>query len=497
MTRHHMPKAMLQATSLVILYGLGLTAHFHSHAGESSGKLPEGWLATQTGAGQSAWHLVTDSATPAMIIEQSGTADYPLCLRTNVSLRDGYVEVRFQPLAGVKDQAGGVVWRARDASNYYICRANALETNVVLYKVVNGKRSALDIVGRTGGYGASVPVRGQDWNHLRVEFSGPTNHVTFNGTHLFDVVDSTFADAGMVGLWTKADSVTRFTDFQAGEFVPGRYRHIEIAGVHNSFRVTDKVFSGSQPEGDVAFEALAKLGVKTIISVDGSKPDIEAARKHGLRYIHLPFGYDGIPTNRVVELTKAVESQTGPVFVHCHHGLHRGPAAVAVICEATQNWTPTQAEAWMHEAGTAADYAGLYRAAATFQKPTPAQLAAIKELPEVTKTSSLVEAMVVIDEHFSRLKLTQKAGWKTPPGHSDITPEHEALQLWEQLREIARTDDTAKRPQDYRTKLSASEKAAESLRLALKSPDAPVAIEAAFAKVGPSCSACHKQYRNQ
>lgn len=125
MTRHHMPKAMLQATSLVLLYGLGLTAHFHSHAGESSGKLPEGWLATQTGAGQSAWHLVTDSATPAMIIEQSGTADYPLCLRTNVSLRDGYVEVRFQPLAGVKDQAGGVVWRARDASNYYICRANA------------------------------------------------------------------------------------------------------------------------------------------------------------------------------------------------------------------------------------------------------------------------------------------------------------------------------------------------------------------------------------
>lgn len=274
------------------------------------------------------------------------------------------------------------------------------------------------------------------------------------------------------------------------------YRRIDISGVHNSFHVTDKVFSGSQPEGDEAFAALAKLGVKTIISVDGSKPDVEAARRHGLRYIHLPFGYDGIPTNRVVELTKAVESQTGPVFVHCHHGLHRGPAAVAVICEATQNWTPTQAEAWMHEAGTAADYAGLYRAAATFQKPTPAQLAAIKELPEVSKTSSLVEAMVVIDEHFSRLKLTQKAGWKTPPGHADITPEHEALQLWEQLREIARTDDTAKRPQDYRTKLSASEKAAESLRLALKSPDAPVAIEAAFAKVGPSCSACHKQYRN-
>ncbi len=271
---------------------------------------------------------------------------------------------------------------------------------------------------------------------------------------------------------------------------------IEIPGIHNAFQVTDKVYSGSQPEGEEAFAALAKLGVKTIISVDGSKPDVEAARKQGLRYIHLPFGYDGIPTNRVVELAKAVESQTGPVFVHCHHGLHRGPAAVAVICEATQNWTPTQAEAWMREAGTAADYAGLYRAAATFQKPTPDQLAAVKELPEVSKTSSLVEAMVLIDEHFSRLKQTQKAGWKTAPGQADITPEHEALMLWEQLREIARTDDAAQRPQDYRTKLSVSEKAAESLRLALKAPDAPATIEAAFAKIGPSCSACHKQYRN-
>lgn len=120
----------------------------------------------------------------------------------------------------------------------------------------------------------------------------------------------------------------------AGEAIPAAptnhagFVRIEIPGIHNAFHVTDKVYSGSQPEGEGAFAALAKLGVKTIISVDGSKPDVEAARKHGLHYIHLPFGYDDIPTNRVVELAKAVESQPGPVFVHCHHGLHRGPAAV-------------------------------------------------------------------------------------------------------------------------------------------------------------------------
>jgi protein tyrosine phosphatase (PTP) superfamily phosphohydrolase (DUF442 family) len=107
------------------------------------------------------------------------------------------------------------------------------------------------------------------------------------------------------------------------------FTRLEISGIHNAFRVTDKVYSGSQPEGDEAFVALAKLGVKTIISVDGSKPDVEAAHKHGLRYIHLPFGYDGVPTNRIVELAKAAETLSGPIFVHCHHGLPRGPTAVA------------------------------------------------------------------------------------------------------------------------------------------------------------------------
>src|SRR5690349_16800920 len=79
---------------------------------------------------------------------------------------------------------------------------------------------------------------------------------------------------------------------------------IEIPGVHNAFRATQRIYSGSQPEGDEAFAAIAKLGVKTILSVDGSKPDAATARKHGLRYVHLPIGYDGVPTNRIAELAK-------------------------------------------------------------------------------------------------------------------------------------------------------------------------------------------------
>ena len=272
---------------------------------------------------------------------------------------------------------------------------------------------------------------------------------------------------------------------------------IEIPGVHNAFRATERIYSGSQPEGDEAFAAIAKLGVKTIVSVDGSKPDVEAARKHGLRYVHLPIGYDGVPTNRVVELAKLTAEMSGPFFVHCHHGKHRGPAAVAVMCEAGEGWTPSQAVAWLREAGTATDYPGLYRAAEEFRPPSREQLAAVKELPEVSKTSSLVEAMVVIDAHFEHLKESQKAGWKTPPGHADISPPHEATLLWEQFKEMARTEDTAKRSDDYRAKLADAEKSTDTLRLAFKATANITALDATFKQAGQSCTACHKKYRNE
>lgn len=272
---------------------------------------------------------------------------------------------------------------------------------------------------------------------------------------------------------------------------------IEIPGAHNVFRASTNIYSGNSPENDAAFAAIARLGVKTIISVDGSKPDIEAAHKYGLRYIHLPYGYDGVPTNRVAELAKVATTEAGPFYVHCHHGKHRGPAAVAVMCLSSAGWNPDQAVAWLREAGTADDYPGLYRAAREFKMPTPVELNSVKSLPEVARSSSLVDAMVAIDAHFDHLKQSQKAGWQQPPGHADIAPAHEATLLWEQFREIARLTDTVKRLDDYRTKLTEAEQLAEALRQQLHAPAAPAAIDATFKKIGASCASCHKPYRNQ
>jgi hypothetical protein len=152
-----------------------------------------------------------------VVLKQSGRATYPLALKEGTKLRDGFVEVKFKPISGSEDRAGGLVWRAKDASNYYVVRANALEGNVVLYKTINGARRSLDIVGQKGGYGVKVPVPANQWHTLRVDFEGTRFKITFNGKPLFEVKDAAIVGPGMVGLWTKADSVTAFDRFTYGE----------------------------------------------------------------------------------------------------------------------------------------------------------------------------------------------------------------------------------------------------------------------------------------
>ena len=192
------------------------TAGFEADA---VGATPKGWTANRTGRGDPKWTIEQDQTAPSKlkILKQSGRATYPLLLKDDTDIKDGFIEVKFKAVAGSEDRAAGLVWRAADANNYYVVRANALEDNVVLYKTVNGVRSALDIVGRKGGYGVDVPVPANQWLDLRVEFSGSRFRVLYHGKQLFEAEDSTFSGAGKVGLWTKADSVTLFDEIIYGE----------------------------------------------------------------------------------------------------------------------------------------------------------------------------------------------------------------------------------------------------------------------------------------
>jgi hypothetical protein len=185
---------------------------------DTVGAPPRGWTATKTGTGDPRWTVEQDETAPShsRIIKQSGRASYPVLLKNDTNIKDGFIEMKFKPIAGAEDRAAGLVWRARDADNYYVLRANALEDNVVLYKTVKGVRRALDIVGRTGGYGVKIRVPANQWGSLRVEFKDSRFKAIYNGQTLFEVEDRTFTEAGMVGLWTKADSVTLFDAINYG-----------------------------------------------------------------------------------------------------------------------------------------------------------------------------------------------------------------------------------------------------------------------------------------
>src|SRR5262249_53410556 len=128
--------------------------------------------------------------------------------KDDARLKDGFVEVKFKPVAGKEDQAGGVIWRCKDKDNYYISRANALEDNVTIYHTVNGKRSEKKRI--------NIKVSSGQWHTLRVDFKDNYFVVTFDDKKAFTWKDDTFKDAGKVGVWTKADSTTLFDDFTYG-----------------------------------------------------------------------------------------------------------------------------------------------------------------------------------------------------------------------------------------------------------------------------------------
>jgi protein tyrosine phosphatase (PTP) superfamily phosphohydrolase (DUF442 family) len=271
---------------------------------------------------------------------------------------------------------------------------------------------------------------------------------------------------------------------------------VEAAGLHNVFRLTDKLYSGSSPEGDTGFASLQQIGIQTIISVDGARPDVETAHKFGMHYVHLPIGYDGVPRDQGLRIAKAVRDLPGPVYLHCHHGKHRGPAAAAVahLC-LDEKCNVDTALAEMRRAGTDPHYTGLYAAPGEFGRPTAADLDRVSsDFPEVSVVAALAQVMVGIDERWENLKLIRAANWKVPADHADLDPPHEALQLREHFREAARLPAVQERAEEFRWWLSECEKDVADLEQALRTADR--APESAFRKVNDACARCHIQYRD-
>ena len=195
------------ATMLAAVTASADTVNFDN---ETAGTLPPHWIGTQTGGGTAKWSIekADDAPSKPNVLKQSGVATFPVCIKEDTQLKDGFVEVKFKPVEGKEDRAGGVIWRCKDANNYYVARANALENNVTIYHTIGGKRVAFK--------SANTKVASSVWHILRVDFRGSHFTVAYDGTKLIEADDSSLADAGKVGVWTKADSVTLFDDFSFG-----------------------------------------------------------------------------------------------------------------------------------------------------------------------------------------------------------------------------------------------------------------------------------------
>ena len=309
-----------------------------------------------------------------------------------------------------------------------------------------------------------------------------------------------FACVAAVGCSNVEDTTlnTRGESHTREEF-PSR---IEAEHLPNAIRIHKRVISGGQPDGKAAFEELQSLGVKTIISVDGAKPDVVSAAKFGMRYIHLPHGYNGIPDQRAAELAKAVRDFKGPIFIHCHHGKHRSPTAAAVACVSNGMLEPTAATKILQLAGTSENYVGLYQSAASARRIDDQLLDSLKaDFPEIAELPPFAEAMVELEHTFDHLKRLAVADWKLLEKHPDLDPAHEALLLMEHFTEMLRMESVAKEPAEFRSMLEQSKMDSQTLESLVRErlTNANIRsseIDEPFKRLSTNCAACHKLFRD-
>ncbi len=272
----------------------------------------------------------------------------------------------------------------------------------------------------------------------------------------------------------------------------------EMPGLHNLVQLSAGIYSGSEPVGEEAFVSLQKLGIQTIVSVDGATPKIDMAKKYGVQYVHVPFGYDAIPLTAQLSLTRAAREAKMPMYIHCHHGKHRGPAAAAIVCRAKGIVDVAGSLKILQNAGTSRDYKGLWRDVESFTEPS-----ADKELPElveVAQVESLAAAMARIDRNFDNLRLSASADWKTPADHPDLVAQQEALQLQESLyessRRLAEKGHAADYDATFREWLTESDAVARTLHKSLETNN-KAAAATAFATLSKNCKQCHVKYRDE
>lgn len=276
-------------------------------------------------------------------------------------------------------------------------------------------------------------------------------------------------------------------------------RKLDTKHLSNAIQVQPEIISGALPDQEASFAELRELGVKTIISVDGMRPDVPMAKKFGMQYVHLPNGYDGISPDRVLELAKAIRDLPKPIYIHCHHGKHRSPAAVAAACRTLGLITPEQALNTLKLAGTNPGFRGLFESVRQSQPATDSILDSMKlDLKEISPVPPMAEMMVSIDLAMSELIAAKKKNWPTLDKSAT-----DALMLKEHMVELGRLEDSQARGKEFQQLLHESVLLSGSLENELRraydgqvTADSGTKSSSLLARVEVNCVRCHEQFRN-
>lgn len=289
----------------------------------------------------------------------------------------------------------------------------------------------------------------------------------------------------------------------AGEVTLPAKDATECKGLHHVYLLSDRVISGSEPVGIAGLQSIADMGVRTVISVDGSAPDHETAARLGLRYVHVPIQYRAITDEEILKLSKTFREAEGPIYVHCYHGKHRGPAAAAIGRLVIDGVPREVAIAEMRQyGGTASSYEGLYATIAASKLPTPEETAAFEYgFDPVHQPKGVVGAMAVLARAFDNVTDASKREWVADEEHPDLNALNEAQKLQQAFELAWELDSTQSAPADQRAWFDQSRTESAKLVEALRRFEKGEVAASAEAKqslkaVKALCSQCHEAYRN-
>lgn len=282
------------------------------------------------------------------------------------------------------------------------------------------------------------------------------------------------------------------------------FARVPKVGLPNAIQVQPNLISGGQPTSQDGFRSLSELGIQTIVSVDGIHPDLNSAKKFGMKYIHLPLGYRGISDDDAKALAYIILKQDGPIYIHCHHGKHRSPAAAAVACVTAGQMTNKSALTLLEKAGTGSRYQGLFKAVTDALPVATSKLMQLNpSLPERAEIGTVVKSMIQMDEHMVQLKLMlQNPNGKFGDQQVSFLMEHATL-LHENFKEMLRRPTTRKHASDFQSTLVTSQQMAIKLQELLRQstgekfePTTAMRASAVVDQISNQCQKCHSQFRD-